>query len=379
MSGIDISNISSVTSVKKAGSAGISGLLQKDIALFEKRFGDVKKERYYSGLGILLSAGVDIRTGLDLAMEGQKANKDRDLFLGIRESVVNGNSLSEAMKKTGKFSAYELYSLKIGEESGRLPEIMTELSAYFARSVKQRRQIINALSYPCMVLVTAIGTIIFMMSFIVPMFADVFKRFGGDLPGITQFVLNVSDFVSATYGWFLGALGAGILLIYVCRKTEWWRKGYTSAILKLPVIGPIMLKIYLARFCVSMKLLLSSGTPLVSALELVRNMITFYPMERALERIKEQVTRGKSFYESMSGYSFFPKPFISLVKVGEEVNRLDQIFSRLSTQFSEEVDHKTETLRSLIEPLLIVFIGAFVAVILIAMYLPLFKLGTTVF
>ncbi len=378
MNSIDISKIKPRSVPLSKEKAGWTEMLQKDISFLKKTsLGDTRKERFYSELSVLLSAGVDLRTSLDLVIAGQKKESEKQLFIQLRDAVVQGSSLSTAMNKSGKFSTYEEFSIRIGEESGRINEILTELTAYYGRVVKQKRQIINALSYPTMVMLTAIGTIMFMLGFIVPLFRDVFKRFGGELPAITQMVLKVSDMVKASYGWFFLFVFVGVLILFLNRKSLWWKKTKATILMKLPVFGGIITRIYLARFCTSMHLLLSARTPLVNALELVKNMVTFYPMEVSLDAIREDVLRGKSLNESLAKFALYPAQLISLIQVGEEVNKLEQIFGKLSKQYSDEVDYRTETLRSLIEPLLIIFIGTFVALILIAMYLPLFKLGST--
>ena len=169
--------------------------LNKDIKLFNSGLSDKKKERFYSEMTILFTAGVDVKTALELIEEEQTKNSDKELFGKIREMVIEGRSISSAIEQTGKFSAYEYYSLQIGEESGKLSEVLKDLAGFFAGKIKQKRQIVNALSYPSVILLTAFGAIFFMMRFVVPMFADIFKRFKGDLPAITKLVIRIS-------GWF---------------------------------------------------------------------------------------------------------------------------------------------------------------------------------
>lgn len=376
MQSIEISRLRSVKVSGESNSGNRQSILNKEFSLGgRKGLGNTQKERFYSELGMLLAAGVDIRSAMELVIAGQKKERDKQLLRGLLEDIVSGKSLSSAMEGSRLFSDYEKFSIRIGEESGRMNEILGELSRYYARSVRQRRQIISALSYPVMVLITAIGTILFMMSFIVPMFSDVFKRFGGDLPGITKAVLKISSAISGMAGpVFLIILGTGILL-YFNRRTLWWQKTRAKILMRLPVFGPIVTRIYLARFCTSMHLLLSARTPLVQALDLAGNMVSFHPISSVLKSIREEVMKGTGLHTSMAKHPIFPAQLTSLVKVGEEVNRLDTIFGKLAAQYRDEIDHRTETLRSVIEPLLIIFIGSFVALILLAMYLPLFKLG----
>jgi type IV pilus assembly protein PilC len=379
MAGIDLTKarytLERETAEKKSG---LFDLLNKDISIFKRGLNDKKRERFYSELSILLSAGVDIKTALELVVEQQGKEADKEIFRKILEAIINGSGLCDAMKASGKFSTYEEYSVRIGEESGKLNEVLQEQAAYYGRTIKQKRQIVNALSYPIVVLCTAVGTVIFMMNFIVPMFADVFKRFGGDLPWITKIVVSVSEGLSTYIGWIFLLLIAGTAFIFSQRRKEWFKRFSANLLLKIPVFGPLIRKIYLARLCSSMNLLLSAHTPLVHALELVSSMVDFPPISDSLETSKKEIMKGNSLYQALSKHSIYPSQFVSLVKVAEEVNQMDMIFGKLSKQYSDEVEHQTEMLRSLIEPLLIIFIGAFVAFILVAMYLPLFKLGTTI-
>lgn len=353
--------------------------LNKDIALFSSGLKDKKKERFYSDLHILISSGIDIKTALELIVEDQPKKKDKDLFTAIKNKVLNGSSLSDAIDASGKFSAYEYFSIKIGEESGRLVDVLTELTTFFNKKIKQKRQLVGAFSYPVLVLVTALAAMFFMMNFIVPMFQDVFKRFHGKLPYITDLIIRFSDVFTHYIGYFfLLAFSLGIFM-YIQRKSVWYRNFSSRVLLRLPVFGSIVKKIYMVRFCHSMALLIGSRTPMLQALRLVRNMIGFYPIEVALESIDREVMRGKSLNESMKKFKIFDKRIVTLVRVAEEVNELDAIFTRLNKQYSEELDHRISLISSLLEPIMILFVGALVAVILIAMYLPLFQLSTSIY
>lgn len=352
--------------------------LNKDIKIFGNKLNDKKKERFYSELNILFSAGIDIKTALELIEEEQTKETDKQLFRSITETVINGGSISQAIQDTGKFSDYEFYSLQIGEESGRLPDVLKELNIFYSKKIQQKRQIVSALSYPSIVLITALGAVVFMMSFVVPMFSDVFKRFKGELPYLTKLIIHISQIFSKySFSAFI-IIALVIVIIYGQRKKEWFRKTTSSIILRLPVIGPIVSKIYLARFCHSMNLLISAKTPLINALNLVKKMVDFYPLEVSIQIVQEDILKGESLHASLSNFKIYNKRMVSLIKVGEEVNQLDMIFEKLAKQYTDEVEHQTSTLGSLIEPIMIVFLGVLVAVILVAMYLPLFQLSTAV-
>lgn len=379
MSGIDISDYKErVNPLSESGNKkkDFFDFLNKDISLGKPRFNDKKKEKFYSGLSILLSAGVDITTALELAEE-QQSKKDKEIILKIKNAVLSGTGLSIAMEQTGLFSAFEFYSIRIGEESGKLPEVLSDLAKFYSGKIKQTRQVINALSYPFIVVLFAGGAIFFMIKFIVPMFADVFKRFKTDLPGITQLIIKASSAFSS-YLPFIFLFLLLIAIIMITQKHKGWYRNYSSKlILKIPFIGTIIKKIYLARFCHSMNLLLGAKTPLINSLELVTKMVSFYPIEKSLEAIKADIMHGEFLHVGLSKFSFYDRRLISLVKVAEEVNKLDFIFEKLNKQYTEEVDYQTTLLSSILEPVIIVVLGLIVGVILVAMYLPLFKLSTS--
>jgi type IV pilus assembly protein PilC len=381
MAGIDIRKLNTSNNIKdKAGNEGknIFAFLEKDIVLFKSELSDKKKERFYSELKILFAAGVDLKTALDLLVEEQTKKADIQLFQSIKQNVIEGASLSEAIVNTKKFSAYEYYTIQIGEETGHLSEVLNDLSAYFSGKITQKRQVVNALSYPVLVLCTALGAIFFMLKYVVPMFADVFKRFNSDLPSLTKFIIKLSGaFSHYTFYPFL-ALCALLIFGYSQRKKIWYKHYSSSVILRVPVLGEIISKVYLERFCRSMNLLITSKTQLINAIGLSAKMIDFYPIATSLEIVKQDIMKGVSLHEALAKYKIYNKRMISLIRVAEEVNQLDVIFGKLSQQYSDEIKHSTSVISSLLEPLMIVFLGLLVAVILVAMYLPLFRLGSAI-
>lgn len=352
--------------------------LNKEITLFSKVINDKSKEKFYAELYILLNTGVDMRSALEMVTYSEKNPKKLIVYNELTERIIKGASISDALRMHKDFTPYEYHTIRMGEESGRLATVIGELAKFYSGKIKQKRKIIQALSYPMVVTLTAFFAVFFMLKFIVPMFADVFKRFNSDLPGITKAVITLSDKVSAFFPIFLLIVIAIGVFIYSKRKEEWFRRYYSSALLKTPLVGDLTRKINVSRFCHSMNLLLSSGTPLVTSLELIENMIQFYPLQEAVKKIRERVIKGGNLSTSLEGISLFDRKFVSLIKVGEEVNRLDDIFSKLYLQLEDEIESSTALLGTVIEPILIIFLGGMVALILVAMYLPLFKLGTTV-
>ncbi len=373
---IDLSIYETRKTIPVKGKSSLLDVLNKDIKFFNSSFSDKKKERFYAELNILFSAGVDIKTSLELIEEQQTKESDKQLFNSIRSMVESGKGLAAAVEATGKFSPYEFYSMQIGEESGRLPEVLEELAQFFSKKIKQKRQVMNALSYPIVLVCTALGVVAFMMAFVVPMFSDLFKRFNSDLPYITKLVIGASQGFGkyAFLGSSLFLVGYSIL--YYNRKKTWYRKYSSALVMKTPVINKLVQKIYLARFCQSMNLLTAARTPLINALELVRKMIGFYPIEVSLEVVQKDIVAGAFLHKSLAKFPIYNARMRSLIKVAEEVNRLDEIFGKLAKQYSDEVEHETGLIGKMIEPLMILFLGVLIGLILVAMYLPMFQLST---
>jgi type IV pilus assembly protein PilC len=355
----------------------LSDTLSRDIAFFDKKFGQTQKEAFYSELGLLLSSGIDIKTALEIIEDQMKVKKHREIIVQIKDDIISGNAVWEAIHKHPKtFSIYEYQSIRIGEESGKLPEVLMELGKFYTSAIKLRRQVISTLTYPVVVLVMSVLIVQFMLSFVVPMFSDIFKHTGADLPATTQLLIKVSAKSGLIFYSLLFLVIAGMLFHKTQQHKTWFRK-YTAALfLKIPVINELIRKIYLARFCQSMKLLLGSKVLLIDALDLVKNMIGYYPIEFALDSVRKDVYAGKQLHESLSEHTIFPKKLVSLIKVSEEVNAPELIFDKLNQQYSEEIEHQQAVIGKVVEPLFLVILGGLVGFILVAMYTPLFKMSS---
>jgi len=365
------------TAPKKAEGGGLAGLLSRDISFGSKELNDKKKEYLYLELSSLLLAGINMKSSFELIITDQPNAKDKALYQTIRQAVLEGATFSSALKQTGKFSLYEVYSLQIGEETGKLIEVLQDLAKFYNNKIRQRRKIVSALTYPCIVLSTSLGAVFFMLKFVVPMFGDIFKRFGGKLPWITEKIIGVSNGIQNNFWRVLIVLLLIAGFILFTRKTEKFRQVFSKLVLRLPLIGNLVQKIYLARFCNSMRLLINAKLPLLRAIALIRQMISYYPIESSLQKVEDDILKGKSLHEALQRFKVYPSKMIQLVKVGEETNQLDYFFGKISEQYIEEVEYKTSTLSSMMEPLIIIFLGLVVGIILISMYLPLFQMSNS--
>jgi type IV pilus assembly protein PilC len=342
-----------------------------------KKLKDAKKEEFYSEVFLLLQSGLDLKQSIEIFTNQQPIEYTKNIFRGIEEKLIKGSSFSEALSYFPDFTPYEYYSIKIGEESGQLLEVLSELGSYYQRKMKQQKQLVSAFTYPTVILMTAILAVGFMMNFIVPMFADTFKRFNSDLPGLTRFIVSLSEGLRH-YGWLiLIALTGAAFAVYSLQKIREVRVWFSEKIIHFPLLGTLLQKIYLARFCQSMALMVSARTPLIVSLDLVGKMVGYIPLEKALKEVCQDIYKGKMLNEAMESITLFDQRMVSLIRVGEETNRLDVIFKKLYDQYSSEADHRTTMMNAMLEPILIVMVGILVAVILIAMYLPMFKIGNS--
>jgi len=375
--GFKLVNTATVSS-KSVEKDRLSSILQKEVALFGKSFGNKKKEDFYSELSVLLNAGINLKEGLSLIQENQKKEKMQSFFRDLVEGLVSGKSFYEVLCEKSEFSEYEYYSVKIGEETGTLPRIVEELGKFYSNKNEQRRGLINALTYPIIILCTAILVVVFMLRMVVPMFEDIFRQNGVDLPGITVAIINISNFIK-DYGWLVLLI---LALLFIAKKAlaqkAWFKQGSDKLLMKIPYVGNFVVSVYLAQFTQSVALLTSSKVPMLRSIQLVKKMIDFYPLTEALTSVEKGVLAGLSLNQSMSKNKIFDNKMISLVKVAEETNQTEYIFERLNQQYAIEVKQKSKLLSTLMEPLIILVIGIFVGVILVSMYLPMFKLSSVV-
>jgi type IV pilus assembly protein PilC len=346
------------------------------LASFDQ-FSNKNKKIFFDDLSVLLSSGINLVNALDLVSDSFKREKDKALIKYFIKELTNGVSFYEVLKNTNKFSPYEYYSIKIGEETGKLSKILIELSKYVSERIEQKRKVMSAFSYPVVILLTAIIAVAFMLNFIVPMFEEIFKRFDKELPYLTKLVIQISENISF-YSLVIVLVVILLMTVNFALKNNTKYLLYTSSmLLKIPIFGILIKKVMLARFCLTMELLLSAKTPLVESISLSRNMVGIYVFRAALLKIEMDIMEGVSLHNSMRQFRIFDVRMIALIKVAEEVNKLEEIFKQLKLQLNNDIEYQTSIISSIMEPMLIVFIGLFVGMILVSMYLPIFQISTS--
>lgn len=342
---------------------------------FSKKLSDQKKEVFYRELGMLLKSGVDFKKALEILGHQSTKKFEKDLIIEIKDKVVDGRSIYESMRETGQFSPYEYYSIQIGEETRKLEEVLGELQKYFNRKIQMRRQVISVLTYPAIVMLVTFLVLYFMLNKVVPMFSSVFRQFGSELPRSTQIIIKISNHSGAIFTIIIGTI-VGLLITHaLLKETRSYKAFTTKLILKIPYFGNLIRKIYISRFCQAMNLLITSKTSLINSLSLTAKMIGFYPIEVAIEEIKDDITRGVSLSDSLKKHDVFENRMVSMIEVAEQVNQLDTMFERLTEQYNEEISHETKMIGVILEPMIIIVIGIIVGVIMVSMYAPMFDLS----
>lgn len=374
--GIKLKNIA--VEVQPLQKESKTSFLNKEISLFGNSFSNKSKEQFYSELSVLLNSGINLKQGLELISETQKKEKDQKLIEEILEKIISGSSLSAALANNKNFSPYEYQAIKIGEQTGRLAKITDDLREFFNRKMELKRQLVSSLSYPIIVLITAFLVVFFMLKYVVPMFDDIFKQNKVELPWITSQIVGLSNFVTENGFTILVLLIGLIISVKFISKKQWYYRFIGKLQLKIPVFGNYIKKIYLIQFTQAMALLTNAKIPVVNGIHLVKNMIQFYPLEQSLSAIEKDIIQGEKLNNSFKKHSFYDKKMIALLKVAEETNQTEYIFKKLYDQYSVEIKYQGQIITNVLNFLLTLFVGIIVGVILIAMYLPMFKLSSVI-
>ena len=342
-----------------------------------KMIKDTDKSAFFEELKILLDAGLDFSRAFSILISGCIDQSVRNLLQKLYDDVVGGMSLADAMIRSKVFSTFDSGVVQIGEQTGRLQNALAFLHDYYSERSAQRKMILSAVSYPIVILCIAVVVVSFMLTVIVPMFEQVYSRMGGELPIITQWVVSMSRSLP---NFALRAMIITVvlgILYWRYKKTDTVRSASATMLLHIPIIGNIIRKYYQTQFCQLLYLLISSGIQLTDAIDELSYVIVFYPYNRSLFDIRRNIERGCSLADSVSTYeSLYGSRLTAMLRVGEETNRLADMMSNQGNILSEELKYNIRKLGTAIEPILILLVGFMVAVILIAMYMPMFNLGS---
>lgn len=354
-------------------------ILSRELSFsFGNNLGDKLKEQFYNQLFLLLNSGLELSSAIELqAEEEEGAEKLSKLSKKLLDRIIEGDSLSRTLELDGRFSQFEVKMVEIGEEVGKLGIIFENLAKHFEEKNKLRKLIISSLTYPAIVMLTAFSAVFFMFFFIVPLFKDVLNRFEGELPYITSLVFDISKGLTDNILFVLLSIVVFITIILYLMRSEKVR-GYIQVFLsKLPVIGAMLFKIQRLRIATALYIQLRSGQTVFRSVDNLKASIGFLPLKLGLTNSAKAIYQGDTLHQSFKKNKIFEPQFLALVKVGEETNTLPEVFRKISDQYTKDVEHSYGMLSALIEPFLILGLGIFVGLILVALYLPMLKMSTS--
>jgi type IV pilus assembly protein PilC len=357
-----------VLKIKRQTYRGGRKISDKDITFFTRQ------------LATMLKAGVPLLQAFDIVARGHSNARFSRLMLEIKNKVETGSSLSQALREHPKqFNALYCNLVAAGEGAGMLDAILERLATYQEKILAIKSKIKAAMFYPISVMVVAVVVIWVIMVFVIPSFEDVFKNFGAELPLPTLIVVNISHFF-VSYWWlvFLIIMGTimGVGILY--RRSDAMRYTVDRVLLKLPVIGIIVEKATIARWTRTLQTMFAAGVPLVESLDAVGGASGNIVYAQATRRIQTEVSTGQSLTNSMMNTRLFPNMVLQMTQIGEESGSLDNMLGKVADFYEREVDDAVAALSSLLEPVMIVFLGVVVGGLVIAMYLPIFKLGAVI-
>ncbi|MBS0375453.1 MAG: type II secretion system F family protein [Proteobacteria bacterium] len=358
------------TRVRKQRAAFRSGAkpTSEDIAIFFRQ------------LATMLTAGIPLVQSFEIVGTGHEKPSVQKLILDIKAQIEGGATLHEALAKHPLyFDDLAVNLVEAGEQAGALETLLDKIATYKEKTEAIKKKIKKALFYPTAVLAVAVIVTIILLVFVIPQFESLFKGFGADLPAFTQMVIEMSKFVQ-TKGWLLAifAGGAGYAFFYFKKRSRKMREFLDRAILKAPVVGPIIQKAAIARYARTLATTFAAGVPLVEALTSVAGATGNIVYQDAVLRMKDEVSTGQRLQRAMDNTGLFPNMVNQMIAVGEESGSLDQMAGKVADFYELEVDAAVDSMSSLLEPLIMAILGVLVGGLVIAMYLPIFKLGSVV-
>ena len=330
-------------------------------------------------LATMVDAGIALVAALDILAEQMEDRNFKQVIVEVRDDVETGSSLSEALSKHSTvFSNLFINMVRAGESSGMLDEILDRVATYLEKTGALQRKIKSALVYPIAVTIMSIIITVFLLIKVVPVFKDIYSGFGADLPLPTLIMLGVSDFVKQYFYLVVGMLAAFIFFIYRYSKTEKGCLKIDNIKLRMPVFGILIKKVAVSKFTRTLSTLIRSGVPILAALEIVSRTSGNSVIEQAVNQVGANVKEGESIAEPLMRSGVFPPMVVRMISVGEQTGELEKMLSKIADFYDEQVDAAVSGLTSLIEPLIIAFLGIIIGGIVICMFLPILKMTTLI-
>ena len=346
---------------------GMSGVKIKELAVFTRQF------------ATMINAGLPLVQCLDILSQQTENAAFKGVIAGVMSDVESGSTLAEALRKHPKvFDKLFTNMVQAGEAGGVLDDILLRLASYIEKAEALRRKVKSAMTYPLVVACVAIGATVFMLLFIIPTFAKIFQQFGGELPLPTKIVMGLSTFLRNT--WYL-LIAAAIVAVVLYRRyvaTENGRRSVDRGMLNIPILGDVLRKGAIARFTRTLGTLISSGVPILDGLEITAQTAGNKVIEEAIMATRGSIREGETIAAPLRESKVFPAMVVQMISIGEETGALDEMLNKIAAFYDDEVNTAVDTMTSVIEPIMIVVMGMMVGGMVVAMYLPMFKLISVV-
>jgi len=343
---------------------GTGGVTSKDILIFTRQF------------SVMIDAGLPLVQGLDIIASQADNAEFRRVLSDVKARVEAGSTFADALGNHPKvFDELFVQLVRAGEVGGILDTILQRLGAYIEKNEKLKRRVKGAMVYPSIVLVVAVGVTLVLLMFVTPTFEKMFKDFGGSMPAPTQILIDLSH---GMRNWWHVIFGVPVALFVAWRlwvRSERGRELWDSWVLKLPVVGPLVRKIAVARFTRTLGTMLASGVPILDALEIVAKSAGNRVVEKGVLNVRARIAEGKNIAGPLADTKVFPPMVVQMIGVGEATGAMDQMLAKIADFYDDEVDVAVAALTSMIEPLMMVFLGGVVGGFLVAMYLPIFSIA----
>jgi type IV pilus assembly protein PilC len=347
---------------------GKKKIVPKDIAVFFRQ------------LATMLSAGVPLVQSFEIIGRGHENLGMRELILNIKAEVESGTSLSETLAKHPlHFDDLVVSLVGAGEQAGALEALLDKIATYKEKTELLKAKIKKAMFYPAAVIVVAFIVTAILLIFVVPQFEELFSSFGADLPAFTRVVVNMSEFMQ-DYWWVVGGIAAGGIysLLQAKKRSRKFNRALDRVVLKMPILGPIMHKAAVARYARTLGTMFAAGVPLVEGLEAVSGATGNVVYSDAVLMIRDSVATGQQLTFAMNQTGLFPNMVEQMVAIGEESGSLDDMLNKVADFYEQEVDDAVDALSSLLEPLIMSILGILIGGLVVAMYLPIFKMGAAI-
>jgi type IV pilus assembly protein PilC len=340
---------------------------ERDIILFARQF------------STMIDAGLPIIQCLEILHSQQSNATFRKMLREIKESVESGATLAEALKKFPKhFNDLFVNMIAAGEAGGILDAILKRLAAYMEKAAKLKSQVKGAMTYPIVTMIIAVLVLAVILVFVIPVFQDMFADFGGELPAPTKIVVVLSEFVKSKILYIIIGLFIFAIAFKKSYKTPKGQDMVDDFVLRLPVFGELLRKVAVAKFTRTMGTMLASGVAILEALDIVAKTSGNRTIEKAIYKVRSGIAEGRTMADPLAESKVFPPMVCQMIGVGESTGALDAMLEKIADFYDEEVDQAVENLTSLIEPFMLVFLGVTIGGLVIAMYLPIFKLAGTI-